>query len=106
MLESIVAHTGDPEMPVVRWDNPLRGLGREDHEPQWHDEIGVASCLLSLVRAVRDDTEPSYGPLQGRMDQEIFLAIHKSAMEGGKPVALPLNRDEASAVEQEAAKGS
>lgn len=107
MLESIVAHTGDPEMSVVRWENPVQGPGRGDHEPQWHDdEIGVAGCLLSLVRAVRDDSEPSYGPLQGRMDQEIFLAIHKSAMEGGKSVALPLDRDEAGAVEEEAAKGS
>jgi hypothetical protein len=107
VLEAIVAHTGDPKMPVVRWDNPLRGLGRGDHEPQWHDdEIGVAGSLLSLVQAVRDGTEPSYGPLQGLMDQEIFLAIHQSALEGGRPIALPLNRDVARSVEEIAARGS
>ncbi len=106
ILEAMVAHTGDPDMPVVRWDNPVKGLARE-HEPQWHDdEIGVAGCLLSLVRAVREGTEPTYGPLQGLLDQEIFLGIHQSALEGGRPVALPMNRADAAAVEEESAKGS
>jgi hypothetical protein len=59
---------------------------------QWHDdEIGVVGCLLSLVNAVRDDTEPTYGPWQARMDQEIILAIRQSSLEGGKPVRLPLD---------------
>jgi hypothetical protein len=59
---------------------------------QWHDdEIGVAGCLLSLVDAVRQGGEPAYGPHQARLDQEIVLAIYLSALEGGRPVTLPLD---------------
>jgi hypothetical protein len=60
---------------------------------QWHDdEIGVAGCLMSLVDAVRFGLEPTYGPFQARLDQEIILAIHQSSLEGGRPVQLPLDR--------------
>jgi predicted dehydrogenase len=89
-LEAIIAHTGDAEQPIVRWDNPflseIRGTS-----PQWHDdEIGVAGCIMSLVDAVRNNVEPSYGAQQGRLDQEIILAIRQSSAEGGQPVQLPL----------------
>jgi predicted dehydrogenase len=90
-LVAIVAHTGDPDLPIVRWDNPFRPT-RQGHGPQWHDdEIGVAGCLLSLVNAVRNDNDPSYGPHQGRLDQEIILALQISAQDGGRPVKLPLD---------------
>ena len=46
---------------------------------------------MSLVDAVRNDTEPTYGPLQGRLDQEIILAIRQSSANGGQPVRLPLD---------------
>ncbi len=90
-LIAMVAHTGSPEQPIVTWENPFRpavqGQGR-----QWHDdEIGVAGCLMSLVSAVRSGQEPSYGPLQARLDQEIVLAYRMSAMQGGAPVSLPLD---------------
>jgi len=59
-LEAIVAHTGDANQPLVRWDNPFVPA-HQGHGPQWHDdEIGVASCIMSLVDAVRNNTEPSY----------------------------------------------
>jgi predicted dehydrogenase len=90
-LIGMVAHTGDPDQPLVRWDNPFRPA-RKGHGPQWHDdEIGVAGCLLSLVNAVRDGTEPTYGPYQGRLDQELILAIRQSSANGGAPVKLPLD---------------
>ena len=90
-LIAMVAHTGDADQPIVRWDNPFRPA-RKGHGPQWHDdEIGVAGCLLSLVNAVRDNTEPTYGPYQGRVDQELILAIRQSSAEGGAPVKLPLD---------------
>jgi predicted dehydrogenase len=90
-LVALVAHTGDPDMPTVQWDNPFRPLVK-GHGVQWHDdEIGVASCIMSLVDAVRNDTEPTYGPLQGRLDQEIILAIRQSSANGGQPVRLPLD---------------
>jgi predicted dehydrogenase len=90
-LVALVAHTGDPDMPIVQWDNPFRPL-RKGHGVQWHDdEIAVASCIMSLVDAVRNDAEPTYGPLQGRLDQEIILAIRQSSANGGQPVRLPLD---------------
>jgi predicted dehydrogenase len=90
-LLAMVAHTGDPELPIVRWDNPFCPA-ENGHGVQWHDDdIGVAGCLMSLVNAVRNDAEPTYGPWQARLDQEIILAIRQSALEGGRPVRLPLD---------------
>ena len=89
-LVAMVAHTGDPELPIVRWENPFRPT-RPGHGAQWHDdEIGVAGCLLSLVDAVRSGGEPTYGPHQARLDQELILAIRESALEGGQAIRLPL----------------
>jgi predicted dehydrogenase len=90
-LVAMVAHTGDPALPIVRWDNPFRP-SQQGHGPQWHDdEIGVAGCLLSLVEAVRTGTEPSYGPQQGRLDQELIVAIRMSSQQGGAPIQLPID---------------
>ena len=90
-LEAIIAHTGDPDLPIIRWDNPFL-LPEKGHSPQWHDdEIGVAGCIMSIVNAVHDNTEPSYGALQGRLDQELILAIRQSSAQGGQPVSLPLD---------------
>jgi len=89
-LAALVAHTGDPNLPIVRWDNPfLQEV--PGTTPQWHDdEIGVAGCIMSLVDAVRTDSRPSYGSQQARLDQELILALRQSATEGGQPVALPI----------------
>ena len=90
-LIAMLAHTGDPDLPIVRWDNPFRPQ-TPGHGPQWHDdEIGVAGCILSLVNAVQKDIEPTYGARQAYLDQEITLAIRQSAREGGRPVGLPLD---------------
>ncbi len=90
-LVALVAHTGEPDQPIVRWDNPFASETK-GHGVQWHDdEIGVAGCLMSLVRAVRDGTAPTYGAAQARLDQEIVLAIRRSSQEGGRPVSLPLD---------------
>jgi predicted dehydrogenase len=95
-LIAMVAHTSDPEHPIVCWENPFRSAV-QGHGVQWHDdEIGVAGCLLSLVEAVRYNTEPTYGPYQGRLDQELILAIRMSALNDGQPVILPLSPDEQS----------
>ncbi|MBX3009990.1 MAG: Gfo/Idh/MocA family oxidoreductase [Caldilineaceae bacterium] len=90
-LIAMVAHTGQPEQPIVRWENPFRPT-RPGHGSQWHDdEIGVAGCLLSLVEAIQHDQAPSYGAAQARLDQEIILALRQSSLEGGRPVQLPLD---------------
>jgi hypothetical protein len=96
-LVAMIAHPGNPEHPVVRWENPFKPAV-QGHGMQWHDdEIGVAGCLMSLVDAVRDDIAPTYGAEQARLDQEIVLAIQKSANENGIPVKLPLQVSEADA---------
>ena len=90
-LVAMIAHTGDPDQPIIRWDNPFAPAVK-GHGVQWHDdEIGVAGCILSLVTAVRENREPSYGALQGRLDQELILAIRQSSAAGGQPVRLPLD---------------
>jgi hypothetical protein len=90
-LVAMVAHTGDPDVPLVTWDSPFRPA-RQGHGPQWHDdEIGVAGCVLSLVKAVQGNTQPTYGPWQARLDQELILAIRQSSQAGGRPVPLPLD---------------
>jgi predicted dehydrogenase len=90
-LIAMVAHTGDPQLPIVRWDNPFRP-DIQGHGTQWHDdEIGVAGCLLSLVDAVRNRTQPTYGPYQGRIDQALILAIRMSSIDAGAPVKLPID---------------
>lgn len=90
-LIALVAHTQDPDHPTLTWENPLYTRGRVMGR-QWHDdEIGVAGCILSLVDAIRFDTQPSYGPYQARLDQEITLAYRLSAQEGGRPIQLPLD---------------
>ena len=87
-LAAIVAHTGDPDQPEVVWENPFRSV------PHWKEnEISVADLLMSLVTAVREDKPPAYGPHQGRLDQELVLAMRLSSREGGRPVQLPLDPD-------------
>jgi predicted dehydrogenase len=89
-LVGMFAHTGDPDQPIVCWDNPFRPV-IQGHGVQWHDdEIGVAGCIMSLVNAVRGNTDPTYGPYQARLDQEIILGIRMSAEQGGLPMDLPI----------------
>lgn len=89
-LVGVYAHTGDKDIPLVYWENPFRPMV-QGHGVQWHDdEIAVAGCLLSLVNAVQNNTELSYGPYQARLDQELILALRRSAEQGGTPVSLPL----------------
>lgn len=90
-LIAMVAHTGDLDLPIVTWENRFRPAV-SGHGDQWSDDyIGVAGCIMSLVDAVRYDTAPTYGPYQGRLDQEIILAIHESQLRGGEPVKLPMD---------------
>jgi predicted dehydrogenase len=93
-LDALVAHTGNPDCPTIRWQNPFRSAIKGS-SIQWHDdEIGVASCLMSLVSAVRNNSTPTYGAEQARLDQEIVLALQRSANANGIPVKLPLDLSE------------
>ena len=46
---------------------------------------------MSVVDAVRNDKDPTYGPYQARLDQELILAIRQSSLVGGQPIKLPLD---------------
>ena len=76
-LES-VTHVGENLLSQLR-----------DGELPLNDEITTA--LLSLVDAVRNETQPTYGPYQGRLDQELILAIRMSSINAGAPVKLPID---------------
>ncbi len=79
-LAALVADT----QPEVVWENPLQ------HYPLSDGEITVASELMSLVNAVRNNTEPEYGPYNGRKDREIDVAMARSWANNGTPVSFPL----------------
>jgi predicted dehydrogenase len=81
-LSDLVAHT----QPEIYWRNPFRGVYMDD------ETISVADCLMSLVQAIRSGEQPEYGPLQARLDQEVSLAMARSASQGGMPVTLPLTK--------------
>ncbi|TFH05937.1 MAG: Gfo/Idh/MocA family oxidoreductase, partial [Spirochaetales bacterium] len=91
-LVRMIAYTGLPDLPVVEWRNPF-GSKPGGWNPQWHDdEIGVAGCIKSLVDAIRGDRPVTYGARQALLEQEITLAISRSAKNGNQPVDLPLPR--------------
>lgn len=80
VLAALVADTPTP----VTWENPLRNYPLSD------GQISVASELLSITDAVRNDTDPEYGYANGRLDREVDLAISRSWSNGGVAVDLPL----------------
>ncbi len=77
-LSELVALTS----PEIVWRNPFRAYFIED------EMIAVADCVMSLVRAIREDREPEYGPRQARLDQEIYLTMLQSAAQSGEKVEL------------------
>ncbi len=80
-LSELVARTS----PEIVWRNPFRAYYMDD------EMIAVADCLMSLVRAIREDRPPEYGAQQARVDQEVVRAMRESARHGGAPVGLPLD---------------
>jgi predicted dehydrogenase len=86
VLDKLVAETqpAGGSSPEVVWENPVRRYPLPD------GHIAVASELLSLAEAIRNNTEPEYGGLNGRWDREIDLAMTESDRQGHLPVTLPL----------------
>jgi predicted dehydrogenase len=74
----------DTDPPVV-WENPLKKYGLGDA-----DDVARATAHYSIYKAVVEDTEPEYGALNARKDQEILIAIRESALKGSAPIKLPL----------------
>ena len=78
-LAALIADT----KPEVVWENPLH------YYPLSDGEITVASELMSIANAVRNDTEPEYGAYNGRKDREIDVAMGRSRNNNGAPVTFP-----------------
>ena len=88
VLDALIART-DPDTGLeVVWENPL------SHYPFSDGQLSVASEIMSIANAVRNNTEPEYGELNGRKDREIDLAIFESAKNNNQPVELPLPVEE------------
>ena len=83
-LDALIART-DPDTGLeVVWKNPLSKYSFSD------GQLSVASEIMSIANAHRNDTEPEYGALNGRVDQEVALAMGKSWNNNNAPVELPL----------------
>jgi hypothetical protein len=84
VLDALIARTEPDTGLEVVWENPLSKYSLSD------GQLSVASQLLSIANAHRDDTEPEYGELNGRIDREVDLAMVESWNNGNIPVELPL----------------
>lgn len=71
--------------PVIEWENPYAKYGISGI-----DDIAKAAIFESMYRAVTEDTEPVYGAANGRMDQELIIAIKESAWRGSEWLGVPL----------------
>ena len=78
VLDKFVADT-DPE---IVWDNPFKNYRMSD------GMITIASELASIMRAVREDVEPEYGAINGRIDRQMDLAISESQRNGSVPIEI------------------
>jgi len=84
VLDALIART-DPDTGLeVVWKNPLSKYPFSD------GQLSVASELMSIADAHRNNTEPEYGALNGRIDQEVAIAMAKSWSNKNIPVELPL----------------
>lgn len=83
-LDVLIARTEPDTGLEVVWKNPLSKYSFSDYQ------LSVASELMSIVTAHREGTEPEYGAINGRIDQEVSIAMAMSWNSGSSPVDLPL----------------
>ena len=79
VVEQIVVETATPMV----WDNPFKDKTLDDKE------ISGAYELMSIVDAVRNDTEPCYSR-EARTDLEFYFAMIESDHLEGQEIDLPL----------------
>lgn len=77
------------ELPdqTVAWENPYADWGIGENNGTG---IDMADQLMSIANAVLNDTEPTYGAAQGRLDQEMSLAASESASLNKQSLNFPL----------------
>jgi predicted dehydrogenase len=83
-LDVLVAKTEPDTGLEVVWKNRLSKYSLSD------GQLSVAYELLSIAEAHKNNTEPEYGAINGRIDQEVSIAMAKSWSSGNAPVELPL----------------
>lgn len=69
---------------VISWENPLKKY------PLSEGQIAIADELLSIANAVIDNTEPEYGAENGRLDQEMNIAMSESALRSRETLKFPI----------------
>ena len=84
VLDVLIARTEPDTGLEVVWKNPLSKYSLSE------GQLSVASEIMSIANAHKNDTEPEYGALNGRLDQEVALAMAKSWSNNNVPIELPL----------------
>ncbi len=69
---------------TVTWENPLKNY------PLSESQIAVADELLSIATAIQNDTEPEYGAVRARQDQEMNIAMSESGNRSRETLTFPL----------------
>ena len=69
---------------TVTWENPLKNYALSE------GQIAVADELISIATAVLNDTEPEYGAMLGRQDQEMNIAMNESGNRSREAITFPL----------------
>ncbi|RKU25949.1 hypothetical protein C6497_14275 [Candidatus Poribacteria bacterium] len=74
------------ELPdqTVTWENPLKNY------PLSEGQIAVADELLSIAKAILEDTEPEYGSTLARQDQEMNIAMNESGKRSKETIVFPI----------------
>ena len=80
IVEQIVVETPTP----LVWDNPFKDKALDDRE------MSGAHELMSIVNAVRNDTDTCYNK-EAKIDLEFYLAMIESDHLGAQEIDLPLN---------------
>ncbi len=83
--EQILSAVRVPTDPPVVWENPFKG-----QKVTGNDDVAKAEILTSLHRAVTENTDPVYGPENGRRDMELWISIHASHDLGNQWIDLPM----------------
>ena len=83
--ERILDHIRVDTAPPVIFENPFKRYRAADD-----DEVARMQLLIGFHRAITEDAEPEYGPLNARRDLEILFALRESARRGNEWVKLPL----------------
>ena len=68
----------------VQWDNPFKNYQLSE------GQIAVADELLSIANAIIQDTDPEYGAIPARQDQEMNIGMNESAQRNREIIPFPI----------------